>query len=117
MGALYNEGLGGIDGLQLPAQKDWAQVNYWMYAVVLDKSRGMDAVAFADALKKTGIETRPFFLGMHEQPVFRGMGIFQGRKLPVTERLHRQGLYLPSGLALTESQIAEVVGAVKKVLS
>lgn len=117
MGALYNEGLGGIAGLQLPVQKDWARINYWMYAVVLDEKRGMDAFAFADALKKKGVETRPFFLGMHEQPVFHDLNLFKGQKLPVTERLYRQGLYLPSGLAITEAQIAEVIGAVKKVLS
>jgi perosamine synthetase len=117
MGSLYNEGLGGIEGLQLPAQKDWARINYWMYAIVLDEGRGMDAAFFADSLKKMGVETRPFFLGMHEQPAFRDRRLFEGQKLPVTERLTRQGLYLPSGLALTEVQIAEVVGAVKKILS
>jgi perosamine synthetase len=117
MGALYNEGLGGIGGLQLPVQKDWARINYWMYAVVLDDRRGMDAFGFADAIKKKGVETRPFFLGMHEQPAFHDRGLFKGQKLPVTERLYRQGLYLPSGLAITEAQIAEVIGAVKEVLS
>lgn len=117
MGRLYNEGLAGIDGLQLPANKDWARINYWMYAVVLDEDRGLDAIAFAQVLKKRNIETRPFFLGMHEQPVFREMGLFKGLKLPVSERVQRQGLYLPSGLAITESQIAEVVGAVREILS
>ena len=117
MGRLYNEGLAGIDGLQLPANKDWARINYWMYAVVLDEDRGLDAIAFAQVLKKRNIETRPFFLGMHEQPVFREMGLFKGLKLPVSERVQRQGLYLPSGLAITENQIAEVVGAVREILS
>jgi len=117
MGALYNEGLSGIAGLQLPVQKGWARINYWMYAIVLDEARGMDAAAFADALKKKNIETRPFFLGMHEQPAFHDRGLFQNMRLPVSERIYRQGLYLPSGLAITKSQIAEVVGAVREVLS
>jgi perosamine synthetase len=117
MGALYNEGLSGIAGLQLPVQKDWARINYWMYAIVLDDARGMDAAAFADALKKKNIETRPFFLGMHEQPAFHERGLFQNMRLPVSERIYRQGLYLPSGLAITQSQIAEVIGAVREVLS
>jgi perosamine synthetase len=117
MGTLYNEGLGGIAGLQLPVQKDWARINYWMYAVVLDEARSIDSSTLAEALKQKGVETRPFFLGMHEQPAFHDMGLFKGQKLPVTERLYRQGLYLPSGLAITEGQIAEVIGAVKEVLS
>ena len=117
MGALYNEGLSGISGLQLPVQKDWARINYWMYAIVLDEARGMNAAAFAEVLKKKNIETRPFFLGMHEQPAFHDRGLFRNMRMPVSERIYRQGLYLPSGLAITKSQIAEVIGAVREVLS
>jgi perosamine synthetase len=36
---------------------------------------------------------------------------------PVAERIARQGLYLPSGLALTAEQIAQVCDAVHEVLS
>ena len=36
---------------------------------------------------------------------------------PVAERIARQGLYLPSGLTLTETQIDQVSEAVRKVLS
>jgi len=117
MGARYNQGLAGIDGLQLPTQRDWARINYWMYAVVLDEKRGIDANAFALALKKKNIETRPFFLGMHEQPVFHDMGLFKDQRLPVSERIYRRGLYLPSGVAITDDQIDEVIGAVREILS
>ena len=53
-------------------------------------------------LQEQGIDTRPFFLGMHEQPVLRERGLFLGETYPVTERLARRGLYLPSGLGLGE---------------
>ena len=62
------------------------------------------------------METRPFFLGMHEQPVFHDMGLFQDGKYPVAERIARQGLYLPSGLTITYEQIEQVSNAVRKVL-
>jgi perosamine synthetase len=88
-----------------------------MYAVVLDEKRGMDANAFGQALKARGIETRPFFLGMHEQPAFHDLGLFRDQKLPVTERIYRQGLYLPSGVAITDEQISAVVGAVREILT
>jgi perosamine synthetase len=63
------------------------------------------------------METRPFFLGMHEQPVFHDMGLFRNEKYPVAERIARQGLYLPSGLTLTEAQLDQVVDAVRAVLA
>ena len=64
-----------------------------------------------------GVQTRPFFIGMHEQPVFHDRGLFAGERYPVAERLARQGLYLPSGSALTREQQAETIAAVREVLS
>ena len=45
-----------------------------------------------------------------------GEGLFAGEHYPVAERLARQGLYLPSGLALTGAQLEQVCAAVRKVL-
>lgn len=116
MAAEYTRRLQGIKELQLPIEKPWAKNVYWMYGVILDESNGMDAVEFARRLKAEGVETRPFFLGMHEQPVFHDRGLFIGEKYPVTERIARQGLYLPSGLTITEEQIEFVCGATIKAL-
>jgi perosamine synthetase len=116
MGATYTERLVGIAGLQLPVEEPWARQVYWMYGLVLDESSGLDAAILARRLYGAGVETRPFFLGMHEQPVFRQMGLFLGEHYPVAERLARQGLYLPSGLGLTERQLEEVCAAVREAL-
>jgi perosamine synthetase len=48
---------------------------------------------------------------MHEQPVLKRMGLFDGERCPVAERLARRGFYLPSGLALREEQMQSVVEA------
>jgi perosamine synthetase len=65
---------------------------------------------------------------MHEQPVFQtptfpspggrdtGRGMFTGESYPVAEHIARQGLYLPSGLTLTETQIDVVCDKVKSIL-
>jgi len=116
IGKAYSERLQDVSGVQLPIEEPWARQIYWMYGMVLDKSTGMDALEFADKLKAKGVETRPFFLGMHEQPVFHKMGLFRNEKHPVTEHIARQGLYLPSGLTITESQIDQVCETVTRVL-
>ena len=54
---------------------------------------------------------------MHEQPVLRRMGLFVEDRYPVAERLARRGFYLPSGLALTQSQIERVGDAVKQMMT
>jgi perosamine synthetase len=117
LGTAYTDRLKDLKGLQLPTEAAWARSVYWMYGLVLDAEQtGLDARQFADRLAQSGVETRPFFLGMHEQPVFRDKGLFQGERYPVAERLARQGLYLPSGLGLTECQLEQVCEAVRDAL-
>ncbi len=117
LGREYTRRLRDIPALQLPVQEPWARNVYWMYGVVLSEESGMDAAAVAQRLAAKGVETRPFFLGMHEQPAFHKRGLFVGERYPVAERLARQGLYLPSGLALTEDQLFQVCAAVREVLA
>ena len=116
MGTAYTGRLKDIPNLQLPVEETWAHQVYWMYGLVLDEKTGMDAVAFAKKLDAQGVQTRPFFLGMHEQPVFWDRNLFKSEHYPVAECLAKQGLYLPSGLALTETQLEEVCKVVRKVL-
>jgi perosamine synthetase len=117
MGSEYTQRLRDIRGLQLPTEEIWARNVYWMYGVVLSEDTHMDALQFASRLRELGVETRPFFLGMHEQPVFHKRGLFLNERYPTAERLARQGLYLPSGLALTPEQLSRVCEAVKEVLA
>lgn len=63
------------------------------------------------------MDTRPFFIGMHEQAIFKEKGLFRDESYPVAERLAKQGLYLPSGLTLTGDQVAEVCQKVKNLLN
>ncbi|MEM3647383.1 MAG: DegT/DnrJ/EryC1/StrS family aminotransferase, partial [Thermofilum sp.] len=117
IGQEYSRRLQDIEGLQLPVEEPWARSVYWMYGVVLSEEIGMDADQLAKKLRERGVDTRPFFLGMHEQPVFHRRGLFLKERYPVAERLARQGLYLPSGLALTEDQLAQVCDVMHEVLS
>lgn len=117
MGRLYTELLADVPGVQLPEPATaYASNIYWVYGLVLDESIGFDAVEAMRRLGQKGIGTRPFFWAMHEQPVFRNMGLFEGVACPVSERLARRGFYVPSGLALTDEQIHEVAAAVREVL-
>ena len=112
--AAYAEGLRSCNALQLPVEREWARSTFWMYGVVLRSGRVPAGLAaeLGERLQARGVQTRPFFLGMHEQPALLRMGLFAGEKYPVTERLARAGLYLPSGTALTDEQVQEVVAAV-----
>jgi len=115
--ACYRERLKNLSQLALPVEREWAKNVYWMYGLVLDDDVPFDAAEFARRLRERGVDTRPFFLGMHEQPVFRSKGLFERQTYPVSERLTRRGLYIPSGLTLTELQIDRVCEAIVQVVS
>jgi perosamine synthetase len=48
--------------------------------------------------------------------VLNELGLFAGESHPVAERLARRGLYLPSGLGLTDSEQGRVIEAVRASL-
>lgn len=117
MGAKYAALLKNIPGLQLPLPAtSYADNIYWVFGIVLDDSYPFDAEGMARRLGAQKIGTRPFFWPMHEQPVFRKMGLFEQVKCPVAERLARRGLYVPSGLGLSDGDINSVSDAVKEIL-
>jgi perosamine synthetase len=118
LGERYREGLGDLPGVRTQVERSWAKGVYWMYCMELDPETGWDAAGFMAELGARGIGTRPFFLGLHEQPALVDQGwVEPGLSFPVTERSARQGLYLPSGLALTAAQVDEVVATVRNVLN
>jgi perosamine synthetase len=117
MGELYTEFLTGIPDIQLPLAKNhYAENIYWVYGIVLNDEVPFDAEVAMKKLAEYKIGTRPFFWCMHEQPVFRKMGLFEGVSCPVAERLARRGFYIPSGLALTQEQIEQVATTLREVL-
>jgi perosamine synthetase len=114
MGQRYTELLLRVEGLELmPPKTEYAENIYWVFGMVLKDEVPFDAKEAMSRLGQKGIGTRPFFWPMHEQPVFRKMGLFKGESYPVAERLARRGFYIPSGMALTDGQmetVAEEVG-------
>jgi len=117
IGRRYNELLADLPGVQLPlAQTDYAENIYWVYGLVLDDSVEFDTEETMNMLSKLGVGCRPFFFPMHQQPVLRERGLFEGDSYPVSERMYKRGFYIPSGLALSEEQILKVSELLKQVL-
>jgi len=67
-------------------------------------------------LAKLGVGCRPFFCPMHQQPVLRRLGLFEGERYPVAERMYCRGFYVPSGLGLSNDQIERVAQSLFNVM-
>ncbi|GHV21956.1 aminotransferase DegT [Planctomycetales bacterium] len=112
----YHEELQAVAGVRLQPAMPWAHPVYWMMAVELSRDAGKKAVEVMEALKSYQIGTRPFFMGLHAQPVLRQYVEIADGGCPRTEAAYEYGFYLPSGIALTREQAHTVGEALKKVL-
>ena len=109
--------LRGLKNVQLPLSKmNYANNIYWVFGLVLKNTLDFDAKQAIKRLREKDIDCRPFFYPMHKQPVLIKMGFFQSESYPVAERLYKRGLYIPSGIALTDDQINQVSKKVIEVL-
>jgi len=118
IGEIYNKNLSKIKFFDTQLKKiKYAKNIYWVYGLLLKKNSPINLKSLMEKLKKSGVETRNFFWPLHQQPILRKMGLFKNTKLPVSEYLARNGLYLPSGLSLTLNQQKFVIKQIKKIFS
>ena len=112
----YKKNLEGVRGLSLPVEEKWAKNVYWMYSVLVESSFGITRDKLMEELLKEGVGTRAFFVPMHRQPIIKDYcKINKNKKYPVADYISKRGLYLPTGLALKESDILTVCRKLKKV--
>lgn len=111
MAARYNELLQDVSWLDKPAPRtEHAENDYWVYGVTLNSQySGPERDKVCALLQKSGVGVRPFFWPIHEQPVYRDRYFQNTPRHPNAERIARTGFYLPSGVALTDQQIVDVV--------
>ena len=112
----YRESLEKLPGVGFQPEAEWAKTAPWFFNIVVDEAtHGVDAAAVRDALDARGIETRPFFVPLHTLPPFRHLpNLSEKRDLPVTDRLARQGISLPTYPQLTSDEIREIASSIRK---
>jgi dTDP-4-amino-4,6-dideoxygalactose transaminase len=98
-----------VEGVRLLADADM-ESNCWLTTIVVDPVRaGWHAADLGAHLATLDIETRPLWKPMHLQPVFAGRrSVLTG----ASQRLFETGLTLPSGSALDESRVGQVLDAI-----
>jgi perosamine synthetase len=111
-GSYYNELLkeAGID-ISLPVDNsNGGSNNYWVYGVVAKTNllRG-ELVA---KLTRSGIETRPFFYPLSEQPVLKSLNVRKSGDLKVSRMLGECGFYLPTGSHMTREKQEFVISVI-----
>jgi len=110
--AFYQEAFKDLPGMTFMPEAGYGRCTRWLTCVTIDpEGAGTDREKVRLALEKDNIEARPVWKPMHLQPIFAGARCHGGA---VAERLFRDGLCLPSGSNLTDSDLRRVAEAVRK---
>lgn len=118
VGRWYRERLADHPLLRLPVERtDYADNIYWVFGVTLKDDVPFDAAGAIAKLRAKGVAARHFFWPMHLQPAFLDRGLFAREHCPNAERIARRGLYLPSGVGMTEAEVDEAARALKSILT
>lgn len=110
--ATYQQLLGDLPGISFMPEALWGQATRWLTVITVDPAEfGATREDIRLALEAENIEARPVWKPMHLQPVFRSCEVVGGA---VAEALFRDGLCLPSGTAMTDSDLQRVCEIVRK---
>jgi perosamine synthetase len=102
----YEKHLSGLPGIEFQPVAPWAKRTPWLFCFTVDESKcGATRDQLADHLREHDVDTRPFFLGLHQQLPYQEFAAAQKVHLPQTERLSAIGLNLPTYSSLTDKQI------------
>lgn len=112
----YKNALSDISAIEWMPEPEWSYSTHWLTACVVDPSVGISSQEFIKCLAGELIEARPLWKPMHLQPVFSHCRYFSHPQQSVSDRLFENGVCLPSGSNMSESQLARIVSTVKKIL-
>ena len=111
----YRQALGEIDGVSFMPIDSAGSCNYWLTVILIDEERvGSSREYLREHLAAENIEARPAWKPMHLQPVFKDAESLGGE---VSARIFKEGLCLPSGSGLLDSQVDRVIDGIREALN
>lgn len=109
--AHYEAQLADLPGWSFMPAPAHTKSNHWLTCVTIDPAVAhVDREAVRLHLEADGIEARPLWKPMHQQPVFAGSRAYLNG---VSDRLFRDGLCLPSGSSLSEADRARITDRIR----
>ena len=111
---MYDLRLADLEGVRLPPRAPWAKNIYWLYSIIIDDASDVTRDDLAQKLRDLGIETRPFFYPLHEQPPYKTNS---KQSFPVSSWLSERGLSLPTASSVRSEDVDRVCRTIREVIS
>lgn len=124
----YKDALGDLPGIEFMPEAPYGKSNRWLTVMLISPDQfGADREQVRLALEAENIEARPLWKPMHLQPVFeveaskagkvrKAKGKYKARVVRgrVAEDLFNRGLCLPSGTAMTDSDLDRILSTIRR---
>jgi dTDP-4-amino-4,6-dideoxygalactose transaminase len=137
----YKDALGDLPGIEFMPEASYGKSNRWLTVILISPDEfGTDREEVRLALEAENIEARPLWKPMHKQPVFRvaahsselmvrsggtnttqwGAGSKERKYAArvvggeVAEDLFNRGLCLPSGTAMSQSDLDRIISLIRR---
>lgn len=94
----YQKAFAGIDGIRFFSEPDFAQSNYWLNVLILDKRFASQRDSILEASNSQGIMTRPVWTLMHELEMYRSSPRMEN--LDIATDLEQRLINIPSSATL-----------------
>lgn len=113
--AWYAERFDAVDGIELMPETDFGRSTRWLTVVSLDPTkRSTRPLEIIAALESHNIESRPVWKPLHLQKAFADCRYVGGQ---VSTDLYENGICLPSGTTMQQSDVDRVCDIVLEVLN
>ncbi|RXZ33731.1 aminotransferase class I/II-fold pyridoxal phosphate-dependent enzyme [Oxalobacteraceae bacterium CAVE-383] len=112
----YRDAFSDTKNITWMPEPDWSYSTHWLTVCTIDPRAGISSAELISKLASELIEARPVWKPMHLQPVFAGCRYFSDSDESVSDRLFAQGICLPSGSNMTESQINRIVSTIRRYI-
>ena len=125
----YRKALRDLPGIEFMPEPEWSRSNRWLTVILITPEEfGASAAEVMAALEAENTEARPVWKPMHLQPVFNPQIVsrkgakahneksYKARVVggEVAEDLFKRGLCLPSGTAMTNSDLDRIIKTILK---
>ncbi len=107
----YGDALAGVEGLELPADRD----SWFVYVVRLPRGTDRDAT-IVELRDRHGVASKPYLPAIHLFSFYRERFGHRPGEFPVAEDLAERSIALPFFPQMTEGQVARVAEALQSVL-
>jgi perosamine synthetase len=113
---LYSEALSGVDDLGLPCPDEDGDRRSW-FVYVVQLPRGIERDEVVVAMRKRGVDTKPYLPAIHLMSFYRGRLGHREGDFPVCEDVARRSLALPFFPELSDGEVEQVVEALRGVIA